>query len=112
MTDGTVPERVQDALIKIVATSPNRPCQYRWGGWLNAVARLVPDCRQADVLAVFKLLNGDVLKLTKPGAYSGDQTDDAFFDRGDLNAELTAKGEIYWSSIRDKKKAAIGFAQG
>ena len=77
MTDGTVPERVRDALIKIVATAPDRPCQYSWGGWIIAVRRLVPDFKPDDLLAVFKLMNGDMLKLTKPGNptrhYSGDK---------------------------------------
>jgi hypothetical protein len=116
MLDGSVPERVRDALIEIVANAPDGYRHYSWGGWKTEVGRLVPDYTPADLVAVFKLLNGDMVELTKPGTmprhYSGDQADDdAFFYRGDLNAALTPKGQTYWGRIRvEKKKAAIGFA--
>ena len=117
MINGSLPDRLEYAILEIVAGSPDGDRQYSWGGWKIEVGRLVPDYTPSTLLAAFKLLwKGGVLRLTKPDTtrhYSGDQADDeVFFFNGNLNAALTANGRTYWGRIRiEKKNAAISFIQ-
>ena len=118
MINGSLPHRLEYAILEIVAGSPDGYRQYSWGSWKSQVGLLVTDYTPPALLAAFKLLwKGGALRLTKPDTtqrhYSGDQADDeAFFFNGNLNATLTAEGQTYWGRIRvEKKKAAIGLPQ-
>ena len=117
MINGSLPDRLEYAILEIVAGSPNGYRQYSWGGWKSEAGRLVPDYTPPALLAAFKLLwKGGALRLTKPDTtqrhYSGDQADDeVFFFNGNLNAALTANGRTYWGLLRiEKKKSSDRFA--
>jgi hypothetical protein len=121
MIKGPLPDRLEYAILKIVAASPYDYHQNHWGGWESEVGQQVLDCTRTELLAPFKRLwNGGsgALRLTKPDTthrhaldYSGDEADEeAFFFTGQFNAVLTAPGRSYWGGLRlEKKKAAIGF---
>src|SRR5258705_10690977 len=117
MINGSLPDRLEYAILEIVAGSPDGYRQYSWGGWKSEVGRLVQGYTLRTLLAAFKLVwKGGALRLTKPDTtrrYSGDQADDeVFFFNGNLNVALTANGRTYWGRIRiEKKKSAMGFLQ-
>jgi len=123
MIYGPLPDRLEYAILKIVAGSLDDHHQNDWDGWESEIGTLVPDGTRSELLAAFqRLWNGGngALDLTKPDTvqshglnYSGDPADDeAFFFSGRFHAVLTPAGRSYWSRLRvEKKKAAIGFSQ-
>ena len=109
-----LPDRLEYAILQILAGSPFGHCQNDLDSWEKEVGRLVPDCTGLELLAAFKRLwHGgegalDLIKAEKTERryYSGDQVDDAFFLNGQFSAILTPSGRTYWEFIRVKKQRA------
>jgi hypothetical protein len=129
MIEGSVNDKLEYAILEIIAAYPEGDHQNHWTSWQLAVEAKMQDCvfTRDDLQWAFQnLAASGALELTKPDSqrrhavrYSaaanggiGPSDAKAFFFTGPFNAKITPAGAKYWSHLQKAKMKPIsGFAK-
>jgi hypothetical protein len=109
MIRGSLPDRVEYAILQIVMSYTDRTHQASWGAWRNDITALVPDLGdEREIDAAFRRLQKrEIIRLAK---YNGGQPWDfdplgngeyqrTFFGTGPFIAAITDEGRSNWGKL-------------